>query len=693
MPQPTTRARLPLLFEGAGLDIVRRVGASGYRPHHILRLINRNACAHRHIVSCKSRAAHCGEQAGGRWRLVTPSALFFLAVLRYNSVRMQGHILRKKFLDFFASKGHAVIPSASIVPENDPTVLFTTAGMHPLVPYLLGEPHPAGRRLAGSQKCLRTDDIDEVGDAVHLTFFEMLGNWSLGDYWKEDTITWSYEFLTDKKWLGLDPKRLQATVFEGDADAPYDKESAAVWKRLGLPVTPYGKDKNWWGPAGQTGPCGPDTEIFYDIGRFHGLDHGTACHPNCACGRYVEIWNNVFMQYHKTKDGRYEPLAQKNVDTGLGFERVAAVMQGVDDIYQSDLFSPLVKKIEDVSGKRYGESEATTRRMRIIADHLRAATFVLGDPWGVSPSNKDQGYVVRRLIRRAIVQAWLLDVFHDFTTGIAEVVITTYGDAYPELRTNQKKILDDLGGEEQRFRATLAKGIAAVDDIVASGQQEVTGSRAFELYATYGFPVELLKEVLGTKSAATVAVDEEGYHREFLKHQDISRAGSAQKFSGGLADHSAEVIRGHTATHLLHKALLTVLGPQAVQKGSNITAERLRFDFTWPRKLTPEEQKTIQSVVNEQITRDMPVHFEVLDREEAKRVGAIGLFDETYAALGGKIKVYFIGEGSRGYYSTEICGGPHVSRTGELGTFTIIKEEAVSAGIRRIKARVSGRQG
>lgn len=607
---------------------------------------------------------------------------------------MNAHVLREKFLAFFKEKGHAIIPSSSLIPEHDPTVLFTTAGMHPLVPYLLGEPHPAGKRLANSQKCLRTDDISEVGDATHLTFFEMLGNWSLGDYWKSDAIRWSFEFLTGKKWLGLDPSRIFTTVFKGDDDAPFDEESAEIWQtvfrekgidaKLGERIFTYGKDKNWWGPAGATGPCGPDTEMFYDTGRSHEQAHGSACHPNCPCGKYVEIWNDVFMQYNKQPTG-YLPLAQRNVDTGLGLERMAAIVSDTDDIYRAEPLASVMRAVETVVGA------ADEVKARIITDHLRAATFVLGDSWGVSPSNKDQGYVVRRLIRRAVVQAWLLDRFENFAETIARSVIAAYGEAYPELRAHEKKILAELDAEESKFRETLSHGIKMIGAIVERGERQISGETAFVLYATYGFPIELTKEIFSAKTAGAGIVDEPDFKRRFEEHQHISRAGSAQKFAGGLADHSAEVVKGHTATHLLHKALLTVLGPGATQRGSNITKERLRFDFSWPTKLTPEQISSVEQLVNEQIERDLPVRFEIVDVAEAKRIGAIGLFDDTYAALGNKIKVYFIGNDAVGYFSKEVCGGPHVEHTGALGGFTIIKEEAVSAGVRRIKAVVRAR--
>jgi alanyl-tRNA synthetase len=616
--------------------------------------------------------------------------------------------IRSKFLDFFKEKGHAIIPSASLLPENDPTVLFTTAGMHPLVPYLLGERHPMGKRLANAQKCLRTDDIEEVGDNRHLTFFEMLGNWSLGDYFKQETIGWSFEFLTDTRWLGIDPTRLYVTVFEGDADAPRDEESIAIWQsqfevkgiaaeigvagtdeptttQKGPRIYAYPKKKNWWGPAGITGPCGPDTEMFYDTGRSHDPAFGEKCHPNCDCGRFVEIWNDVFMQYDKQADGTFVPLAQKNVDTGMGLERIAAMLQGCATVFETEIFQGIFSAITNACGKTYGESAETDRSFRIIADHLRAATFVIGDPRGVAPSNVGQGYIVRRLVRRAIREGKRLGITEAFTDRVASVVIGEFGAHYSELETNREKILEELRKEEEKFGKTLEKGMKELEKLVAKGP--LTGEDAFMLFSTYGFPLELTEEILREKGSV---VDREAFAAGFKKHQDLSRTASAGTFKGGLADHSVETTRLHTATHLLHQALRTVLGDHVVQKGSNITAERLRFDFPNPEKMTPEQIQKVERIVNDVIAQDLPIHFEELTVEEAKSRGAIGLFEDKYAQLGGKIKVYFVGDDQHGYFSKEICGGPHVMRTGELGSFKIQKEEAVSAGVRRIKAIVTG---
>lgn len=616
---------------------------------------------------------------------------------------METRRLRHAFLAFFREKGHTIIPSASLVPENDPTVLFTTAGMHPLVPYLLGESHPGGKRLADSQKCLRTDDIDEVGDNRHLTFFEMLGNWSLGDYFKREAISWSFEFLTSSEWLAIDPKRIYVTVFEGDADAPRDTESIDIWQAQfemkgvaadigialqdepaqganGPRIYAYPKKKNWWGPAGQTGPCGPDTEIFYDMGTPHDPAFGAVCHPNCDCGRFVEIWNNVFMQYEKHTDGSFVPLVQQNVDTGMGLERMAAILQGKTTVFETDSFTTITRKIEELSGAVYQpEDVAAARPFRIIADHLRAAAFVIGDPRGVVPSNVGQGYIVRRLLRRAIREGKRLGIQAAFLPALTSVIIEEYGADYPELDHNKEKILNEVTREEEKFGKTLEKGMREFEKMASKG--EVNGEQAFQLFSTFGFPLELTEELLRERN---LAVNREAFQAEFKKHQDQSRA-SAGNFKGGLADDSAASTRLHTATHLLHQALRTVLGSHVEQRGSNITPERLRFDFPHPQKVTPEELVKVEELVNDVIKRDLPVSFAMMNPADAKAAGAIGLFDDKYAQLGGQIKVYSVGD-----FSKEICGGPHVTHTGDLGSFKILKEEAVSAGIRRIKAVVTG---
>ena len=594
---------------------------------------------------------------------------------------MTSNDLRKKFLEFFKSKGHTIIPSASLVPENDPTVLFTTAGMHPLVPFLLGEPHPDGKRLVNAQKCLRTDDIDEVGDDRHNTFFEMLGNWSFGDYFKKEAIEWSFEFLTSSEWLGLDPNNLYVSVFEGDSDASRDNESIAVWQdvfrktgieaKIGERIFLYPKKKNWWGPAGATGPCGPCTEMFYFTGKEHDPRFGEACHINCDCGRYLEIWNDVFMEYDKKEDGNFVPLKQKNVDTGMGLERMTHILQKTESIFETDLFWPIIQKIEELSEKKYGEHQ---RLFRIIADHLRASAFLIADV--VAPSNIERGYVLRRLIRRAIRFGRMIGINNPFCREIALTVIAVFDEIYPELARRKIAILDALSGEEEKFSKTIMRGLKEFDRTI-DRQGNVSGIDAFNLYQSYGFPLEMTIELAKEKN---INVNESEFSGEFKKHQELSRAGSEAKFKGGLADHSEVAARYHTATHLLHQALRDILGPHVFQKGSNITAERMRFDFSHPQKMTPEELKKVENIVNEKIKENLNVHYEVRTVEEAKEMGAIGLFEGKY---GENVSVYSVGN-----YSKEICGGPHVKYTGEIGKFRIIKEEAVSAGVRRIKAAI-----
>ena len=592
--------------------------------------------------------------------------------------------LRSLFLEFFREKGHAVIPSASVIPENDPTVLFTTAGMHPLVPYLLGEKHAAGTRLADAQKCVRTGDIDEVGDNRHLTFFEMLGNWSLGDYFKKESIPWSFEFLTGPRWLNIDPNRIYVTVFEGDTDAPYDQESTRLWQdvfrtrgidaKTNERIFAYPKGKNWWGPAGARGPCGPDTEIFYDTGAPHDPAFGSTCHPNCECGRFIEIWNNVFMEFNKTADGRFEPLTQRNVDTGMGLERTLVALGGLQNVFQIDTFQALLSTIGALSNKTYGGHPEDDRAMRVIADHVRTAAFILGDPRGVTPSNVDQGYIVRRLIRRSIRYGRQLGIARAFTANIAEEVVRLFGRAYPELQRNADRIASELNAEEDKFSRTLQNGLREVERVrrQLGDSVEIPGETAFYLYESFGFPKELTEEVLGRE------VDSGSWNAAMKAHQDRSRQGAEKKFKGGLADESWMSTRYHTATHLLHKALRDVLGTSVEQRGSNITADRMRFDFSHPQKMTPEELRRVEALVNGAIQRNLPVHYEEMSVEEAKVRGAIGLFEERY---GEKIKVYIVGD-----FSSEICGGPHVRHTGQIGRFKIVKEEASSAGVRRIKA-------
>jgi len=587
--------------------------------------------------------------------------------------------LRDKYLKFFESKGHRIISGASLIPENDPTVLFTTAGMHPLVPYLLGEPHPAGKRLTDVQKCVRTGDIEAVGDAGHLTFFEMLGNWSLGDYFKKEAITWSFEFLTSRDYLGFDPARLSVTVFQGEGDVPCDEESIAIWKSLGIPaerIHALPKEDNWWGPAGQTGPCGPDTEMFIDTGK---AACGPACRPGCHCGKHLEIWNDVFMQYNKTADGRYEPLKQANVDTGMGVERTICMLQGRTSVFETELFAPLMAKIAELSTTPPADAAVVQRANRIIADHLRTATFILGDPkGGVTPGNLGANYVLRRLIRRAVRYAKLLGIAPGFARTLAELVIANYQEVYPELAEKRATIIGELAAEEERFEHTLVAGQREFDKISATlkehGQAQLSGRTAFKLYDTYGFPLEMTEELASEQG---LAVDRAGFDEAFKKHQELSKQGD-KTFKGGLADHTETTTRLHTATHLLHQALQTVLGPHALQKGSNITPERLRFDFTHPEKMTPEQLAKVEAIVNDQIQRNLPITLETMTIEEAKANGATALFAAKY---GEQVKVYTMGD-----FSKEVCGGPHSKTTGELGKFRIQKEESSSAGVRRIKA-------
>ncbi|MFH1030315.1 MAG: alanine--tRNA ligase [bacterium] len=611
--------------------------------------------------------------------------------------------IRKKYIEFFKSKGHAQIPSASLIPENDPTVLFTTAGMHPLVPYLIGEKHPSGKRLVDVQKCVRTGDIEEVGDQWHLSFFEMLGNWSLGDYFKEEAIEYSFEFLTSPQWMGIDPQKLYVSVFKGDEDALRDDKAIEIWQKQftkagiaakvwengamneGDRIFPFGKKENWWGPAGETGPCGPDTEMFYDTGKEK---CSPECNPSCSCGKFVEIWNDVFMQYNKTAEAKYEPLSQRNVDTGMGLERMTAIMQGKDNNYETELFLPIIGGIEKISGKNYKESKETIKAMRIIADHLRAAAFILGDPKGIAPSNLGQGYVLRRFIRRAVRYGKQLGVNKKFTSQIAEIVIENFSSIYPELEKNRQFIISELEKEEEKFANTLEKGLKMFEKLEPLNNK-ISGADAFILFSTYGFPIELTKEMAAAKGWN---INEKEFDGEMKKHQELSRSASAGMFKGGLADAGEQTTKYHTATHLLHQALRQVLGNHVQQKGSNITAERLRFDFSHNEKMTQEQIAEVEKIVNEQIQKALPVHCEEMTVEEAKSAGALGFFESKY---GEKVKVYSIcssivegglpaqaGE----YFSREICGGPHVKNISELGKFKIQKEEASSAGVRRIKA-------
>lgn len=594
---------------------------------------------------------------------------------------MHAHEIRQRYLNFFASRGHAVIPSASLVPENDPTVLFTTAGMQPLVPYLLGQPHPAGRRLTSVQKCVRTVDIEEVGDNRHLTFFEMLGNWSLGDYFKNDAIKWSFEFLTNKQeGLGLDPSRLYVTVFGGDANAPKDEESIGIWKEVfagvgieagvDVPLSEGGRifslSENWWGPAGQTGPCGPDTEIHYDVGDGAlalTLEGGM---PDFESGRIMEIWNNVFMQYNKTSEGGFEPLEHSNVDTGMGLERMALIMQGKSLPFETDLFGGIVTYLETIAPETVGKNP---EQMRIVADHLRTSVMMVAD--GVLPSNKDRGYILRRLIRRATLHLGLGGT--EWVGGLVGAIAEVYREAYPILAQLSAEITKSLSEEVAKFQRTLEKGKQEI-----AKRETLTGKDAFDLYQSYGFPLELTKEYAASKG---VTFDQVEFETEFKKHQDLSRTASAGQFSSGLADHSEATVAYHTATHLLHQALRNILGPEVQQRGSNITAERLRFDFSWPEKMTDQQIQAVELEVNAQITAALPVSVATMHPEEAAKAGAIGLFGHKY---GDSVTVYSIGS-----YSKEICTGPHTKTTATLGNFKITKEEAVGAGVRRIKATLT----
>lgn len=649
--------------------------------------------------------------------------------------QLSSNDLRALFLKFFQEKGHSVIPSASVIPENDPTVLFTTAGMHPLVPYLLGQKHPQGTRLTDVQKCIRTGDIDEVGDMSHLTFFEMLGNWSLGDYFKDQMIPWSWEFLTSPEWLGIDPDKLASTVFEGDEDCPRDEEAANLWRKCGVKddhLFYLPKEHNWWGPAGVTGPCGPDTEMFIITKKPCGPD----CSPACHCGAYLEIWNDVFMQYNKQKDGSFIPLTQKNVDTGMGLERTICVLNGKKSVYETDAFTGILAKIEELCGKKYTPDDENTRAFRIVADHMRTSTFIIGDPRGIGPSNVGQGYILRRLIRRAVRYGMGLGLQEGFTAEIAKVIIDQYKAVYPELEQNKAFVLEQLTLEEGRFARTLKQGEKEfdkvmnnlrrtreamekilADDTLAAAEEAVKthvlrpqpdmvsaieavkagdlakvkaecqkihdslnvidGRSAFKLYDTYGFPIEITKELAAENG---LTVDEADFAKRFEQHQATSRSGAEQIFKGGLADHSEQTTCLHTATHLLQAALRKVLGDEVHQKGSNITAERLRFDFTFGRKVTPEELAQVEALVNEAIASKVPITMEEMTVSEAKAQGAMGLFESKYGQV---VRVYTMGP-----YSKEICGGPHANNTGDLVSFKIIKEEASSAGVRRIKATI-----
>ncbi len=605
---------------------------------------------------------------------------------------LQSEEIRRKFLDFFRARDHAILPSASLVPKEDPSVLFTTAGMQPLVPYLLGEPHPEGKRLVNYQRCLRTNDIEEVGDATHLTFFEMLGNWSLGDYFKQETIEWSYTLLTDKaEGFGLDPARIYITVFAGSDEVEADTESAEIWQSLGVPTSRifYLAD-NWWPNAAEdaegSGPCGPDTEIFYDVTE-KGL--GELSHEEFLAAddrqEVVEIWNDVFMQYRKEEGRIVGRLASQNVDTGSGLERLTAVLQGKSSIFQTDLFHPIMTAIEDQEtlDSPIGNDPQCQRDRRIIADHLRAAVFMIMD--GVEPSNTDAGYILRRLLRRAVQYADRLSIRQGRLAGaITDSVITKYQEIYPQLESQRESIKRTIDQEEEKFRQTLESGLKKLEKVLQQSGPEVSGEEAFKLFASYGLPVEITEELAGRHGQR---VDRAGFDQAYREHQKQSQSGSAGRFKGGLAGSGSEMeVRYHTATHLLNAALRTLLGEQVSQRGSNITESRLRFDFNYPEKLSPEQIRQVEELVNQQIQAGLPVSFEELPLKEAYAAGAVGVFGESYPET---VKVYTIGDEERGVFSREICGGPHVTNTADIGgRFRIIKEESISAGVRRIKAVV-----
>ncbi len=613
--------------------------------------------------------------------------------------------IREKYLAFFESKGHVRIPSAKLIPENDPTTLFTGSGMQPMIAYLLGQKHPAGKRITDSQKCFRVNDIADIGDNRHTTFFEMLGNWSLGDYFKEDQIPWMFEFLT--KEIGLDPKNLYVTVFAGNEDIniPQDTESVALWQKMfqsvgieaplvedalenGMQngrIFTYDEKKNWWSRAGVPSnmpvgePGGPDTEMFWDFGTERGLHEvsefkDSPCHVNCDCGRFIEIGNNVFMQYIKTETG-FEELPQRNVDFGGGLERITAAAIGNPDVFQIDVFEPMIATLHELSQVSYDSTPDVTQAYRVILDHIRAATFLIAD--GVVPAQKDQGYFTRRLIRRAVRYANNLGITKPFAYKLSKAVISAYQDAYPELTKHSEMILSEIEKEEGKFQKTLASGLRVFEEKARklSSGEAILAKDIFDLYQSYGFPLEMSQELASERG---LTIDEEGFQKLFMEHQNLSRTGAEQKFKGGLVDHSDMSVKYHTATHLLHKALRTILGEHVEQKGSNITPERLRFDFSHPDKMTPEQIKQVEDMINEQIQRDLTVTREEMSVQEAKERGALGLFEHKY---GDTVSVYTVGD-----FSCEICGGPHVEHTGTLGTFKITKEESASAGIRRIKA-------
>lgn len=586
---------------------------------------------------------------------------------------MEAKELREMYLKYFKEKGHSVIASASVFPEDDPTVLFTSAGMHPLVPYLLGQPHPEGKRLTNVQKCVRTTDIDEVGDTTHLTFFEMLGNWSLGDYWKKEAITWSYEFLTSKKFLGFDPDKLSVTVFAGDEDSPRDDEAAEAWRSVGIPderIYFLGKEDNWW-IAGNTGPCGPCTEMFIEVDEIPKC--GPDCRPGCYCGHFVEVWNDVFMSYRKLEDGTYEPLPMKSIDTGMGVERTVAMLQGVPSVFDTKLFTPLINHVRELSPKDEF-TDTDDGLIRIIVDHVRSAVMIMADDRRIGPSNVEQGYIVRRLLRKAIHSADRLGIGQGFMNSLAEIVINMFKNLYGEVERNKDFIMDNLTAEEAKFRKTLSKAIRRFEKIF-NETGTITGENAFLLFTSFGLPLEMTRDLAEEKG---IKIDMDEFTKQFEEHREISRTATQGKFKGGLAEHSEQIVRLHTATHLLQEALRRVLGDEVTQNGSNITEERLRFDFTFSRKLTHEEIKQVEDIVNEIISKDLEVTQQFLPYDEAIAKGALAFFKENY---GETVSVYSVGD-----FSMELCGGPHVERTGSIGKFKISKQKKIGAGIVRIRA-------
>ncbi|MFW9973862.1 MAG: alanine--tRNA ligase [Candidatus Thorarchaeota archaeon] len=586
---------------------------------------------------------------------------------------MQVNKLREMYLKFFKDRGHSVIASASLIPEDDPTVLFTSAGMHPLVPYLLGQPHPEGKRLANVQKCVRTTDIDDVGDTTHLTFFEMLGNWSLGDYWKKQAITWSYEFLTSKKYLGFSPEKLSVTVFAGDDDSPTDDEAAEGWRSVGIPdkrIYFLGKEDNWW-IAGNSGPCGPCTEMFIEVDEIPKCS--PECRPGCYCGHFVEVWNDVFMQYNKLADGSYQPLKQRSIDTGMGVERTLAMLQKVPSVFETEVFAPLISKIKKLSSKQEF-TENDERLIRIIADHVRSAVMIMADDRRIGPSNVEQGYIVRRLLRKAIHSADRLGIKQDFMNILAEIVIDMFKDIYGEVERNKEFIMNNLTDEEAKFRKTLTKALRRFEKIFQD-TNTITGADAFLLFTSFGLPLEMTRDLAREKG---IKIDIDEFTKQFEEHREISRTATQGKFKGGLAEHTERIVKLHTATHLLQAALRKVLGDEVTQNGSNITEERLRFDFTFSRKLTPEEVQEVEKLVNDIIAQDLEVTQQFLPYDEAIKRGALAFFKENY---GETVSVYSVGD-----FSMELCGGPHVENTGVLKKFRITQQKSIGAGLMRIRA-------